>query len=84
MIFFYIQVQPVDTTTVNDMRTRSPTCKGLLTSSPIIHMAWESTEFNKPVTVCRYIFCSFEKSCFKVEYGCYKKDLYLLLKIHHP
>lgn len=46
-----MEVQPVDTTTVSDLRVRSPTCKGLLTSSPIIHMAWESTDFNKPVTV---------------------------------
>ncbi|XP_053387400.1 death domain-containing protein 1-like isoform X2 [Mercenaria mercenaria] len=46
-----MEVQPVDSASVNDLKTRSKTCKGLLNSSPIIHMEFESSEFNKPVTV---------------------------------
>ncbi|XP_052785943.1 death domain-containing protein 1-like [Mya arenaria] len=46
-----MEVQPVDSSSVNDLKTKSPNCKGLLSSSPIIHMDMESTTFEKPVTV---------------------------------
>ncbi|XP_060082127.1 death domain-containing protein 1-like [Ylistrum balloti] len=48
---FRMQVQPVDSATINDMQMRRRECKGLLTSSPIIHTDWESTSFAKPITV---------------------------------
>ncbi|WAR28950.1 DTHD1-like protein [Mya arenaria] len=46
-----MEVQPVDSSSVNDLKTKSPNCKGLLSSSPIIHMDMESTTFEKPVTI---------------------------------
>ncbi|XP_060552931.1 death domain-containing protein 1-like isoform X2 [Ruditapes philippinarum] len=46
-----MEVQPIDSSSVNDLKNRSKTCKGLLNSSPIIHMEFESAEFKKPVTV---------------------------------
>ncbi|XP_033724899.1 death domain-containing protein 1-like [Pecten maximus] len=48
---FRMQVQPVDSATINDMQTRRRECKGLLTSSPIIHADWETNSFAKPITV---------------------------------
>lgn len=46
-----MEVQPVDSSSLNDLKNRSKTCKGLLNSSPIVHMEFETSEFKKPVTV---------------------------------
>ncbi|XP_061190143.1 death domain-containing protein 1-like [Saccostrea echinata] len=46
-----LQVQPVDSATVNDLQTRNVSCKHLLASSPIVQMQWESNEFHKPIVI---------------------------------
>ncbi|KAL3885307.1 hypothetical protein ACJMK2_025385 [Sinanodonta woodiana] len=46
-----MEVQPVDTGSVNEIRLRTPACRGLLAASPIIRTSWESSEFQKPLTI---------------------------------
>lgn len=48
---FRMQVQPVDSATINDLQARRRECKGLLTTSPIMHTDWVTTSFAKPITV---------------------------------
>ncbi|KAK7479539.1 hypothetical protein BaRGS_00029256, partial [Batillaria attramentaria] len=47
-----LQVQPVDSGSVNDFRSRDANGKALLTSSPIIHMEWQTKDnFAHPVNI---------------------------------
>ncbi|XP_052268822.1 death domain-containing protein 1-like [Dreissena polymorpha] len=46
-----MEVLPLDSSSVTDLKSRSTKCKGLLSSSPIVHMQFESTAFETPVTV---------------------------------
>ncbi|XP_046546528.1 death domain-containing protein 1-like [Haliotis rubra] len=48
---FLMQVQPVDSASVHDYRLRDVRAKGLLTSSPVVYMEWETTELQKPISV---------------------------------
>ncbi|XP_064645460.1 uncharacterized protein LOC135498879 isoform X2 [Lineus longissimus] len=44
-----IQIQPVDSSSVADIRKRNPNCAGLLTSSPILRLRWQSDELRHPI-----------------------------------
>ncbi|KAK3095023.1 hypothetical protein FSP39_009314 [Pinctada imbricata] len=46
-----LQAQPVDSGSVGELQSKNPVCKHLLTSSPILQMDWESTEFLRPITI---------------------------------
>ncbi|ESO89736.1 hypothetical protein LOTGIDRAFT_164757 [Lottia gigantea] len=46
-----IQVQTVDSASVHDYKARDSDAKGLLTSSHIVHMDWDSGDIEKPVTI---------------------------------
>lgn len=47
-----LQVQPADSASVNEFRARAPNGKALLTSSPILHMDWQTKDsFEKPVNI---------------------------------
>ncbi|KAK6184688.1 hypothetical protein SNE40_007107 [Patella caerulea] len=46
-----LQVQYVDSGSIQDYRTRDPAAKGLLASSHIVHMDWDSRDILNPVTV---------------------------------
>ncbi|XP_048251559.1 death domain-containing protein 1-like [Haliotis rufescens] len=48
---FLMQVQPVDSASVHDFRLRDARAKGLLTSSPVVYMDWETNELQKPISV---------------------------------
>ncbi|CAL1545348.1 unnamed protein product [Lymnaea stagnalis] len=48
---FLLQVQPVDSATVQDFRTRQPNGKSLLASSAFVYTQWEVTSFKKPIQV---------------------------------
>ncbi|XP_059140663.1 death domain-containing protein 1-like isoform X1 [Physella acuta] len=48
---FLLQVQPVDTATVQEYRAREPSGKGLLTSSSIVYTQWETTSFKKQIQI---------------------------------
>lgn len=50
--YLLLQIQPIDSASVNEFRARDPNGKALLTSSPIVHMEWQTKEtFSKPVNV---------------------------------
>ncbi len=50
------QIQPVDSGSVNDIKSR-PEGKGLLSTSAIVNMEWTSKEFDNPVVVCFDALC---------------------------
>ncbi|GAB1600305.1 uncharacterized protein LOC115227399 [Argonauta hians] len=46
-----LTAQPVDSTSISELRSHKNSFKGLLSSSPIITTQWESNEFLKPILV---------------------------------
>ncbi|KAK0067897.1 death domain-containing protein 1, partial [Biomphalaria pfeifferi] len=46
---FLLQVQPVDSGTLQDFRSRQPQGKSLLSSSSIVYTQWETIQFKKPI-----------------------------------
>ncbi|KAK3764448.1 hypothetical protein RRG08_020356, partial [Elysia crispata] len=48
---FMLQVQPIDSTILQDFRTRHLNGKSLLTCGPIVHTQWETVTLLKPVLV---------------------------------
>ena len=45
------QVQPVDSNSVSEFRAMNSRNKVLLTSSPILHMEWQTAKFEQPINV---------------------------------
>ena len=50
-IFVLCQVQPVDSTSINELQTKKTECKHILTSSPIVKITWDKAELIRPITV---------------------------------
>ncbi|KAK7095934.1 uncharacterized protein [Littorina saxatilis] len=46
-----LQVQPVDSNTISEFRAMDPAHKSLLTSSPILHMVWDTPHFAHPINI---------------------------------
>ncbi|XP_064596326.1 death domain-containing protein 1-like [Liolophura sinensis] len=46
-----LQVQPVDSNSLNDLKNRDKSMNGLLNSSPLVTTKWKRTTFNNTVTI---------------------------------